>query len=251
MTRVARSFRSMWVIFKHEFSLFFMSPIVYLIGAVWLFFAGGFFAVTLSGLNQFGGEPTMVGVLSPIVFLMIFIAPALTMRLLAEEVRTGTHELLFTAPLRDWEIVVGKWLAAWAVFTIFMLITLIYPAILLMRGNPEVGLIISGYLGLWLMAGATLAIGVFASALTQYQLVSFMIAMGIMLFLWLAQLGGRLVNSPAFAADFFSELSFITHYQSLVQRALIDPVDLAYFIGLIILFLFLATQVLSTRRLSA
>jgi len=251
MATVTHSLRTMWVIFKQEFSLFFVSPIVYLIGAVWLFFAGGFFALTLTGLSQFGGEPTLIPVLSPLVFLMIFIAPALTMRLVSEEVRAGTHELLFTAPVRDWEIIVGKWLAAWGVFTVFMLLTGVYAVIMIMRGNPEISLILTGYLGLWLMAGSALAIGVFSSALTQYQLVSFMVAMGVMLTLWLAELGSNLIAGSQFFTDFFSELSYIKHYQNLVQRAVIEPLDITYFVLLIVLFLFLATQVLSTRRWSA
>ncbi len=250
MQEVVRSLRALWIISKQEFSLYFESPIVYLIGAVWLFLAGGFFSLSLGAINQGLGEPSLIGMFSPMIFLMIFIAPALTMRVIADELRAGTHELLFTAPIRDWEIVVGKWLAVWAVFTIFVLITAIYPFILVSRGNPDQGLILTGYLGLWLLGGATLAVGVFASSLTQYQLVSFMITMGILVFLWLSQAVTQAFTNTT-VIDVLSELSLVSHYQNLVNRALIDPVDIAYFVGLIAIFLFLATQSLSTRRWSA
>jgi ABC-2 type transport system permease protein len=249
MQSIGRSLRAVWVILKHDFNLYFQSPIVYLIGAVWLFLAGGFFSLALSAMNQGALEPSLQPMLDPMVFLMIFIAPALTMRLVSEELRAGTHELLFTAPVRDWEIIVGKWLAVWAVFTIFILLTAPMPFILVMRGNPDQGLILTGYLGLWLMGGATLAIGVLASSLTQYQLIAFMISLGAFVFLWVAQGVTQLINSELLL-DVFSEISFIPHYQNLVSRAIIDPVDITYFVGMIAIALFLATQMLSTRRWS-
>jgi ABC-2 type transport system permease protein len=181
---------------------------------------------------------------------MIFIGPALTMRLVAEELRAGTHEMLFTAPVRDWEIIVGKWLSVWAVFSVFVLLTAPLPLILVWRGNPDPGLIASGYLGLWLLGGAVLATGVFASTLTQYQPVSFMVGLGILIFLWVSQAVTQAFTSPVIS-QVLTELSMTSHYRTLVQRAVIDPVDVAYFIGLAAIFLFLATQSLSTRRWNA
>jgi ABC-2 type transport system permease protein len=250
MQGVGRSLRTLWLIFRHELELYFGSPIVYLIGAVWLFLAGGFFALSLAPINEGFAEPSMLGMFSPMVFLMIFIAPALTMRLVSEEIRTGTHELLFTAPVRDWEIIVAKWLAVWAVYTVFVLLTAAMPAILLLRGNPDPGLILTGYLGLWLMGAATLAIGVLASTLTQYQLVAFMITLGTLIVLWLAQVLTRVITTPALT-EVLQEVSLTSHFDSMISRALIDPVDVAYFIGLVAISLFLATQVLSVRRWSA
>lgn len=250
MEDITRSLRSLWAVFKQEFSIYFASPIVYLMGAIWLLFAGGFFSLSLWGMNQQGLEPAMTGMLQPMVFLMLFIGPALTMRLLSEEIRQGTHELLFTSPVRDWEIVVGKWLGAWAVMSTFMLVTFAFPFILTQRGNPEMGLIITGYLGLWLMSGAVLAIGIFASALTQYQLVAFMIGLGVVLGLYLSELVARIFSTPPMS-EVFTELSLLQHYDALIQRAVINPMDIAYFAGVILIFLFLATQILSTRRWSA
>jgi ABC-2 type transport system permease protein len=247
MRGIGRSLHTLWTIFKHEFALFFVSPIVYLVGAIWLLLAGFFFVIPLGDINQGFAEPSMQYMLQPMVFLMLFVAPALTMRLVSEEVRAGTHELLLTSPIRDWEVIVGKWLGVWAVFTVFILITLLYPFLLVWRGSPEQGLIITGYLGLWLLSGATFAIGILASSLTQYQPVAFMIGMGFLIFFWLSDAVPRLVTNN-FMADVLGQLSLTAHYRNMVQRALLDPVDIAYFVGLTAIFLFLAAQILSTRR---
>lgn len=247
MQGISRSFFALWTITKNEIRLFFLSPIVYLIGGVWLLLAGIFYSISLSGFNQGFGEPTIEPMLQPMIFLMLFVAPALTMRLVADETRSGTHELLLTAPIQDWEVIVGKWLAIWLVFTVFILITGLYPLVLIVRGSPQIGLILTGYLGMWLVSAATFAIGVFASSLTQYQPVAFMIGMGALVFLWLSDAVAQLVTGN-FVLEILGQLSIPTHFRNLVSRGLIDPVDIAYFVGITTIALFLATQVLSTRR---
>lgn len=252
MSPIGRSLHNLWTIFKHEFSLYFISPIIYFVGAVWLGFAGLFFMNSLLQFNSGYYEPSMSGTLYPMSFLMMFFAPAFTMRLLAEEVHSGTHELLFTAPIRDWEVVVGKWLGVWSVITILILITLLFPALLLWRGSPDPGLIASGYLGFWLWCGAILAIGVLTSSLTQYQLVALLVGEGIGLLLFLMNivtglLGGLI--SGSFWSDVLGQLTLTTHLQStMLSRGLVDPVDVVYFLGMMAISLFLATQILSARR---
>jgi ABC-2 type transport system permease protein len=250
MQNIGRSLHNLWVIFKHEFSLYFVSPIIYFIGAGWLCLAGIFYALALSTMNQGSGEVSMAAMLSPMAFLTIFMAPALTMRLLAEEVRAGTHELLFTAPVREWEIVVGKWLAAWGVLTVFIVITFLYAGLLIWRGEPDLGVMAAGYIGLWLLCGATLAVGIFASALTQYQLVAFMVSIGILVLLWVASFVSSLpLLSGQFWSELLNQLSITGHYHNtMLNQGLIDPVDVAYFVGMMAMFLFIATQILGTRR---
>src|SRR5689334_21240708 len=129
MAAVGRSLSNLWLIARHEYQTYFLSPIIYMIGAVWLALSGFFFVL---GLGQFTGilsggfpsEPTMTQVLSPMAFLNMFFAPAITMRLISEELRNGTHELLFTAPVSELEIVVGKWLGAYSVMMILIFISL-------------------------------------------------------------------------------------------------------------------------------
>jgi ABC-2 type transport system permease protein len=250
MEEVGRSLNSVWVITRQEMALFFNSPIVYIIAGVWMLIAGLFFAGILGIFNQGVAEPTMSNTLNTLVFLLFVIAPALSMSLISDELRAGTHELLLTAPVRDWEVIAGKWLGVFLTFTLmFVVITIIFPLILVWRSTSlDIGSIAAGYLGLWLAGAATLSIGIFASALTQYQLVAFFIAMGSILFLWISDfVSSNIVTDPA-AQDVFNELSLLAHARNFVQRSLIDPVDVAYFIGFSLIFLFLATQVLGSRR---
>ncbi len=254
MEDLTRSLHTLWTIFKHEFRLYWISPIAYLVGGAWLLLSGFFFSVSLAQFNQSGGfffgasEPSLIGTFSPMTFLIMFLAPALTMRLVSDEIRSGTHELLLTAPVRDWEVIVGKWLGVWGAFTLILLLTLPYAFLLVWRGTPDQGMMITGYLGYWLWTGTMLAIGVLASALTQYQLVAFMIGEAIALALFLADRVGILITQPVIS-EVFNQLTFSAHYRdTMLTRGLIEAVDLAYFIGLIAIALFLATQVLSMRR---
>ncbi len=253
MQPVGRSFNIIWSIFKHELRLFFVSPIAYLVGAGWFFFAALFFTLGMWSLHNpgFGSappSPSMVGTLHSMMFLTLFFAPALTMRLVAEEIHAGTHELLLTSPVRDWEIIVAKWLAAWAVATIFILFMLIFPLILLWRGNPDPGLMAAGYIGFWLWAGAAIAIGILSSSLTQYQLVALMIGEGIALLLYLGDVVAQIAMGLGIFSEVFSHLSVRSHYLSMIGRGLIDLTDVVYFLGLTAISLFLATQILSMRR---
>jgi ABC-2 type transport system permease protein len=241
---------NLWTVFKREFALYFISPIFYLLGAAYLCFAGLFFALYLNTFNQGFAEPSMDGVLRTMAFLTMFFAPAITMRLMAEENRQGTIELLLTAPVRDWEVVVGKFLAAWAIVSLLIVVTLIYPFILTARGNPDQGVMMLSYLGLWLLSGAMLSVGVLASSLTQYQLVAFVLGLGGLLVLWLADVGQDLITAPI-VGDVLSNLTIREHYYLRMLLGIIDWSDIAYFVGLTALCLFLAAQRLQMRRWSA
>ena len=257
MEGVRRSLHTLWTITKHEFALYWVSPIAYIVGGIWLFFSSLFFSLNLNQLNQSGGNAFFGGGMSPndalsstlntMAFLLIFLAPGLTMRLLSDEVRSGTHELLLTSPVHDWEVVVGKWLGVWGVFTVFILISLIYPALLLWRGTPDRTQILTGYLGYWVWAGAVLAIGVLASALTQYQLVAFIISVVTTVAMFIANAFGNLITQPTLG-EVFRQLTLTAHYQESMLNGTLKWVDLAYFIGLIAICLFLATQFLNSRR---
>ncbi len=248
MQTIGRSLHNLWVIFSHEFSLFFVSPVVYIVGAGWMFVGSIAFSYFFSQFNQGFSEPNMtntVGFLS--TFVLLFTAPALTMRLVSEEINSGTHELLFTAPVRDWEVVVGKWLAAWGVFTVFVLLTGLYGLFLLWRGNPDPGLLIANYLGLWLLAGAMLAVGVFASSLTKYQVVAFMVGVFLLFLLSYLNILGFIVPNQTLT-DVVNQLTLRTHQDKLIQQGVIDWADVTYFVGIMSIFMFLATQILGSRR---
>ena len=252
-----RAIATLWIITKRELSLYFISPIFYFLGASFLFLASLFFVQWLGVFNQGQAPPDMRGTLGNVSIIMLFLAPLLTMRLIADETRQGTLELLLTRPVRDWQIVVGKFLGAWGVFSILLLIISLYPLILIWRGNPDTGAIFSGYLGLWLMSGAMIAVGVFMSALTQYQMVAAILTFGALLGLWLADILSPLVDlfasgtSGSFrtiATQFVDTLTIRNHFIPSMLRGILNSTDIAYFVFLMALSLFPATRVLEARR---
>jgi ABC-2 type transport system permease protein len=245
-----RTLHNIWTIFSNEFRLYFISPIVYFIAAGWFIFFSLFFTLGFASMGQFGGEPSMSSALGTMSFLLLFIAPALTMRLISEEIQSGTHELLMTSPVQDWEVVTAKWLASWAVMTVFLLVSGIYPAFLMSRGNPDPGLIWTGFLGLWLMCGTMLAVGTFTSSINQYQVVAYIAGFGLLVVLWIANIPNNFLPANAFTA-ILDEVALRPHQDNMITRGLIDAVDVTYFIAMIVGFLFLATQVLGSRRYSA
>jgi ABC-2 type transport system permease protein len=169
------------------------------------------------------------------------------MRLVAEEQRTGTIELLLTSPLRESELVLGKWLAAMAFYALMLLPTLMYPLFLLKFGHPDMGAIWGGYVGVILLGGAFLAIGLLASAFTQNQIVAFAIGFGVLLLLWLLQLAGQ-----AFAGaggSLVQYLALAPHFDSFTSGN-IQVKDLVYYVSVIVVALFLTVRVIETRRYS-
>ena len=235
---------NMIAILRKEMRAYFVSPIAYVVIAAFLVICGVFFA--LLALAQPGSVDASMGIVfSNATVVLLIIAPALTMRLLAEEQKSGTIELLLTAPVRDWEVVIGKYLASLVVFLIGLALTLFYPLILNRYGTPDLGPIAGGYVGLVLFGAAFLAVGILASALTQNQVVSALVAFAILLGLWLIGAFANSARPPV--SDVLSYLSIITHYNDF-QRGLIDTKDIVYYIAVIAIALFLAVRTLETRR---
>lgn len=241
-------FRNLWAVFKREVTYYFTSPIAYIIGAVVLFFTGVFFALFIFTLNQSGGDPTAAWPFSGIAVLIVLVTPALTMRLVSSEVRQGTLELLLTSPVRDWEVVVGKFLSSWLIVSIILDLTLPYPFFLAWRGNPDQGMIIGTYIALWLLSGALIAIGVLASSLTQHQILGFFISLGTNFFLFWAGIPRGLFQPGDFMYQVIDHLSISGHYNGVMQYGTFTLTDIAYFLGLMIGALFLTTQALGMRR---
>jgi ABC-2 type transport system permease protein len=198
---------------------------------------------------------TMSPVLSNLTIVLLLIAPALTMRLLAEEQRAGTIELLMTAPLRDWQVVLGKYLAAFSLYLAMLALTLYYPLILIMFGSPDVGVMVTSYVGAILLGAAFLAVGILASAMTRNQIIAAVLSLGVLLFLWLIDvfapllptdvtlpLGGTLNPSEA-----LQNLSVIYHYFDFT-KGIVDTRHVLYYLSVVAVCLFLATRVLEIRR---
>ena len=161
-----------------ETKSYFSTPTAYVVGAMYLALTGVFFVADVT--SPFA-EASMRGVIQWSSLFIVFLAPLLTMRLLAEEQKMGTLELLLTSPVRDWEIVVGKYLAALATLLVTIAFTLFYVLLLFVFGSPDSGPVVSAYVGLLLYGAAALAIGLMASSLSGNQIVAAVVGIGVLL----------------------------------------------------------------------
>ena len=233
--------RTALVIARRELLAYFISPIAYMVSAVFLLIAGYLFSLILIQSQQ----ATMEGLFFNIMVVLIFVVPLLTMRLLADEQKTGTIEILLTAPVRDWEVVLGKYLAAMGMFGVMLACTLYFPFILWrVGGTPDWGPILTGYLGLILLTSAMMAIGTLTSAVTENQIVAAVLGFGILLLLWLIDAAGNIATG---SASVLTYLSLPTHYNDFARGA-INLVDVVYYLSVTIAALFIATRMLETRR---
>ena len=169
---------------KRELVSYFTSPVAYVVTAAFLVIMGLLFGYVLAAPLQYR-VASLSPVLGSVPVILLLVAPALTMRLLAEEQRSGTIELLLTAPVRDWEVVAGKFLASLALFLTMVALTLYYPLILMTFGNPDMGVLAASYIGVILIGASFLSLGLLASSLSQNQVVAAMISFGLILSLWL------------------------------------------------------------------
>lgn len=229
-------------IFKREFLGYFRSPVAYVFLIVFLlasvglaFFAGGFFK---------GGIATLESYFTFHPWLFLFLVPAVGMRLWSEEKRTGTVELLFTLPVTTLEAVIGKFLAAWAFLTLAILLSFPMPITLGYLGDPDWGVIVSGYAGSILMAAGYLGVCSLMSGLTKNQVISFVLSVFICFMVVL--LGTSMFTSfltgflslPVSVADVISNFSFLTHFDAFT-KGIIDPKDIVFFLSLVGFTLFL------------
>lgn len=228
-------------IFRRELGAYFNSPVAYVVITAFLVATG-----ILYFLQAFlVGEASLRGFFDAAPLVFIFFAPAIAMRLLAEEKKSGTIALLITFPVRDWEVVLGKFFAALGVLGIGVLLTLAYPITISRMGDLDWGAVIGGYLGLLLMGGAYLAIGVMASSWTRNQVVAFIVAFAICFALFLV---GKLIPLlPPSLAGVLEYISIDAHFAN-IARGVIDTRDVVYYLSLIGCCLFLAVQSLDSRR---
>jgi len=235
--------KNTYYIIKRELGTYFASPIAYVISAIFLAVMGGLFGFIL----YYSRQATMRYLFGHVIIILflVLVSQALTMRLLAEEKRSGTLELLLTSPVRDWEVVLGKYVASLGAFLVMTLLTAYMPILLLRVGKPDVGPMLSGYLGLILLGSALLAIGLFASSLTQNQIVAAIVGVGITLLMWLVSGLSEMVSGGVKAVVEY--LPLFAHYNDML-RGVIDTKDILYYVSVVALFLFLSTRVLESRR---
>jgi ABC-2 type transport system permease protein len=236
-----------WIIAKRELQSFFDSLTAYIMLVAFLGFSG--FFTWLYGADIFLRNQADLGVFfSTAYWTLFFFIPAITMRTLAEENRSGTIELLLTKAVTDWQVICGKFLACLLLILIALALTLPYYFTVWKLGPIDHGAVLTGYLGLILMSSAYISIGIFTSSITNNQIVAFLLALliGIMfhiVFDVLAQSISGVVGS------FFSYLSLSTHYES-ISRGVIDSKDLVYFFSIIFLGLTLSELTLAKRHIA-
>jgi ABC-2 type transport system permease protein len=239
-----RQIRTIW--FK-ENRAYFSSPIAYVIAAVFIGLTGFSFALSVQGRFP---EATVRGFLfgpTGAFFLIILMSPALTMRLFAEEQKLGTMELLLTAPIRDTEIVLGKFLSAFTIMLGMFGLTLYFPFLLIWFGDPEVLPILTAYVGLILLGAVAAAIGLLGSSFTSNQIVAAVVSLGVLLLLWLASFAASLGGAESPWVEFVRFLSLNDHLRDLTF-GILDSRDIVYFLSLTAFFLFVTSRVVEMRR---
>lgn len=233
-------------IFRREVGQYFAQPTAYLVAFGLLLLTGLYFNADLTfAVTQRMVNPAVIPEF--LSFILVFFAPLLTMRLLAEEMREGTLELLLTAPVNDTSIVVGKFLGAWFYFTVLLALTFVYQFIVMQLTNADLGHSLGAYIGIWLYGGATLAVGLLFSALTENQVVAAFLSMATLLFLWLGDLAGQIVANLDLAR-LIRELTLGGHFSSSFAVGMVRAEDIAYYAGMIAIMLFITIRVVESKR---
>ncbi len=238
--------KAIWVIAKKEFGTFFDSLAAYILLVVFLGISG-FFTWLFGSDIFFIGQATLQPFFGVAYWTLFFFIPALTMKMLAEEKRSGTIELLLTKPITDWQVVAGKFLAAFLLIVVALLLTLPYYITLTFIGDVDHGAVWSGYFGMLLMSMTYISIGLFASSITNNQIVAFLLSLFIGVFFLII----FNVLASSFTGDtalIFNYLSLSTHYDS-ISRGVIDSRDLIYFLSITFFGLLLAETALAKRNI--
>jgi ABC-2 type transport system permease protein len=231
-----------------EFKLYFISPIAYTMATMIFLILGGIFFINIYfGLQTGQINPDGRMVIGPLVTILLFATPAITMRTLADEQRLGTLELLLTSPVRDWELVVGKWLGSLGFMAVILAVTWVYPLILNAMTTPGIdqGILVSAYLGLMLLTGSLLAIGVMVSALFENPVAAFFVTLAALLALWIVS---GFASGTGTLNEVARYLSLVDHYYNNLYRGVVDVADIVYYLSLTALTLFLGGQIVQARR---
>lgn len=234
------SYKSIYTVFKREFRTFFYSPIAYIILTIFLVLTGWFFFSTFF----LSGRADMRDLFNLLPLILTFTIPAITMRVFAEEYRSGSFEILSTLPLGKWEIIIGKFLSAHLLSLLMIAPTIIYAFFVSSVGDLDWGPVWGGYLGAFLLSGSFTAIGILASSLTRNQIVAFIISVSICFFLSI--IGNMLMLIPSSLVKVFQFIGTDYHFSS-ISKGVIDSRDIIYFLSLIFISLY-STHLVNMER---
>ena len=251
--------KNIWTIFRKEIKSYFASPIAYLLMAIFAVIFGYFFYVATAIFVSRGMESQMMGreypmdlnewIVRPLLMnvsvIGLFLIPMISMRLFAEEKRSGTMELLMTSPIRDIEVIVGKWLAALALYASILALSAASMAFLFAYGKPDWKPILIGYLGLLLQGGCLLAVGTFISTTTKNQIIAGGATFAACLLLWVFDWVSS--YETAAWAKVLAYLSVMTHFENFAKGVL-DTKDVVFYLSMIFFGLFLTARSMESLR---
>ena len=234
--------RNLMAVTKRETKAYFTMPSAYVVGAMFLILTGVFFVFDI---DQPFAEAGVRGLIDWASFFLIFLAPLLTMRLLAEEQKLGTLELLLTSPVREWEVVLGKYIASLIMLLAILAVTSYYVILMYIFGTPDSGPVLSAYMGLILYGAAALSIGLLGSSLSSNQIVAAVVGTAVLLFFsFINRVSAVIEGAPA---SFLNALSMESRLADFT-RGIIDTSHVIYFVSLIAIFVFITIRALETRR---
>lgn len=232
------NFLAVWA---KEFKDYFVSPIAYMVIAIFLLVTGWFFFSTFF----IQGQTTLRGFFNLLPITFSFVIPALTMRLLAEEFNVGTYEILITMPIKSSQIIISKFLAALSLIAALLIPTVAYPLFISFLGDLDWGPVLGGYLGALLLGGAFAAVGLFTSALSRNQIIAFIL--GTVICFTLAMVDQMLYFMPSSILDVVNYLGASYHFQN-IAKGIIDSRDIVYFLSVIFIGLYLTHLALQARE---
>lgn len=252
--------KNIWAISKKEVKTYFTSPIAYVVTTVFLVLVGFFFYSLILWFNSYSMQASRYPeaiqqlninqmVYSPlfhnISIILLLTIPLLTMRLFAEEKKRQTDELLYTSPISINQIILGKFFASLFVLLVMLLLTGVLSLFTFAYGNPEFAPVLNGYLGLFLMSAAFIAIGIFFSSVTENQVVAAMLTFGALLLFWI--LNWAAGSASGIWKDVLNYVSFFQHFDDMT-RGILDTTDIVYYFSFIFFGLFLTHSVIQSRR---
>ncbi|MDD5287752.1 MAG: ABC transporter permease subunit [Dehalococcoidales bacterium] len=231
------------IITGKEFRGYLNSPMAYIITCIFLLITGWFFASYLKSIEY--TDTTLKGFLDYANIFLLLFAAVITMRSLAEEKKLGTWELLLTSPVKDAEVIIGKFFGGLGILALMLVLTMYYPLLLIIFGDPDMGPIWTSYLGLLLLGSSAIAVGIFASSLTSNQIIAAVVGGGILFALWYVGMAASIV--PEAIGGVLSYISLSYHFSSF-SYGIIDTRSIVYYLSITALFLYSAIRSLETSR---
>jgi ABC-2 type transport system permease protein len=237
--------KNVGAVFKKELRSYFASPVGYVFIIFYLLVSNGFFFFIQDFFRQ--GQASMRGYFAALPWIFLFFVPAITMRLWAEEKKVGTLEILLTMPLREAEVVLGKFLASFVFLCITLVFTVSVPLSIGYLGRPDIGVIVGSYVGALFLGAAYLAIGLLISSLTENQVVAFIVSIAVIFLLLVIGVAPSYLGALGPLVHVCEYVSLLSHFNS-VTRGVIDSRDVIYYLSVVALFLYLNAKNIEARK---